>query len=437
MAEGPSTQQPPRARPVGDLPAEALALSPQDLARRWAVALVLGRPFEQLGALQLGALADDAPLLCAQALRALQSDTELQRLTGRGDGGARAESAPARRLAAVAGVDGAAGLVAAVEALRGALWEALLDRLPDPSTRLLGDVADRLAFVCAECSIAALEAGWAWMAEDSAAGRPPFTGAERDDGTPVAGRARRPPVAATSGDGAVIVDEGVTRAPAAERDGARSERPRGGAGAEGRPLSWDESPPVTPPRRASAPPAEPGRHPPDGHAAHHARAMTLALGGDPGEIEIRDERGVEGPAAWIGAIGSRLARFAEDGQPFAVLLVEMLELERLRRSASPQDFARLAQRMEDVLAVETRERSGMIARERPGRAWLIAGGLDADGARALAERLTRAVAATLSFAGAPVRVAIGTAVCPPDGREAAALAAHADVGLYAARAAAR
>jgi predicted signal transduction protein with EAL and GGDEF domain len=34
-------------------------------------------------------------------------------------------------------------------------------------------------------------------------------------------------------------------------------------------------------------------------------------------------------------------------------------------------------------------------------------------------------------------VAVGTAVCPQDGREAAALAAHADIGLLAARAAGR
>ena len=33
------------------------------------------------------------------------------------------------------------------------------------------------------------------------------------------------------------------------------------------------------------------------------------------------------------------------------------------------------------------------------------------------------------------RVAIGVAVCPEDGRQAAALAAHADVGLFAARSA--
>jgi hypothetical protein len=32
---------------------------------------------------------------------------------------------------------------------------------------------------------------------------------------------------------------------------------------------------------------------------------------------------------------------------------------------------------------------------------------------------------------------VGTAVCPDDGREPAALAAHADVGLYAARSSAR
>ena len=37
--------------------------------------------------------------------------------------------------------------------------------------------------------------------------------------------------------------------------------------------------------------------------------------------------------------------------------------------------------------------------------------------------------------GAPLQLAVGTAVCPENGQEAAALAAHADVELSAVRAA--
>jgi predicted signal transduction protein with EAL and GGDEF domain len=48
-----------------------------------------------------------------------------------------------------------------------------------------------------------------------------------------------------------------------------------------------------------------------------------------------------------------------------------------------------------------------------------------------------AVASAVRHRGAPLELAVGSAVCPDDGREAPALAAHADVGLYAARSAAR
>jgi GGDEF domain-containing protein len=55
----------------------------------------------------------------------------------------------------------------------------------------------------------------------------------------------------------------------------------------------------------------------------------------------------------------------------------------------------------------------------------------------LAVRLLDTVSTRTSPRGTPLRVAIGTAVCPEDGREPAMLAAHADVGLYAARSAVR
>jgi GGDEF domain-containing protein len=162
------------------------------------------------------------------------------------------------------------------------------------------------------------------------------------------------------------------------------------------------------------------------------------LSGTPrAEIEIRDERGEEGPAAWIGSIGAQLARFERDALPFAVLLLELLEIERLRRRESPEELLRLAGQMEHALAAELGASSGSLTRERPGRCWLLARGADREGAELLAERLVRAVAAGASYRGEPLAVAIGTAVCPEDGRETAALAAHADVGLYAARSAVR
>ena len=203
---------------------------------------------------------------------------------------------------------------------------------------------------------------------------------------------------------AVIVDE---RAPAAEvPQSPVSAPPLRGADARGHELPWGE------PR--SALPGEP-----------------------PAEIEIRDQRREEGPAAWISSIGSQLERFGRDGAPFAVLLVELVDIERLRRDGPPEQLTRLAAELERALTAASESWSGSVARERPGRCWLLAPGTDRAGAERLAQQLTRELAASGDERRASLAVAIGTAICPEDGREPAALAAHADIGLYAARSALR
>jgi GGDEF domain-containing protein len=154
------------------------------------------------------------------------------------------------------------------------------------------------------------------------------------------------------------------------------------------------------------------------------------------EIEIKDERSAEGPAAWIDSIGRRLERHERDREPFAVLLVELVELERLCRAEPARELSRLIDQVEDALARVLRP-ADSLTRERPGRYWLLAPQTDAPSARALVERIARAVRSSVSHRGTPLEVAVGIAVCPEDGRRASELAAHADVGLYAARAAGR
>ncbi len=409
MADRTSTQPIPRARAVADLPCDALSARADELARRWASALILSRPLEAIGQLPLQELARDAPMLCGQVLRAVQSDVELERMSGRGEPTGREQSAAARRLAAITGAHDAAALVEAVEALRGVLWEALIGQLTEPSARQVGDIADRLAYVCAVALATALQTQ-APSAAPARADDAPAAPAVVDVPAPATREHAR--VSAPAG-GAVIVDE----------------RPRESAAASSpseRPLSWDESPPILP--RAS-----------------HARMGSLSWDEPPptaaeapqAEIEIRDERGEEGPAAWIGSIGAQLERFERDALPFAVLLVELVDIERLRRRESPEELMRLAGQMEHALAAEVGASPGSLTRERPGRCWLLSPGTDRPGAERLAERLVHAVAAGASHRGTPLAVAVGTAVCPEDGREAAALAAHADVGLYAARSAVR
>jgi hypothetical protein len=391
---------PPRARPVAELPLDALLARADELARRWAVALILARPLEGIGGVPLEELARGAPALCAQTIRALHSDLELDRLTGSGAPSGREHSAPARSLAEMSGALDAPTLVLAVEALRGALWEGLLQeiRLPaygEAGSRQLADLGDRLAHVCARMLVAALEAG---------AGVAPAR--EPDGQAPPAAGGESPARHAGEGGRAVLVDERI--------DSARA-----------------------------------GASPPD-------RAAERMLAREhPQEIEIHDARGGEGPAAWIGSISRQLERLHEDGLPFAVLLVEAIDVEpvALAGLAGPSgEMLRLTEEIEGALAVALgvapggepagpppgRGRapwSGSLTRERPGRYWLLAPETDRVGAERLAERLRRAVASVVEYRGMPLDVVIGTAVCPEDGMQAAALASHADIGLYAARSA--
>jgi len=410
----------PRARPVAGLPLDALLAHAPEVARRWAITLLATRPLDRMGELPLEHLAHEAPELCAQAIRALASDVELDRLTGAGASGSREASAPARRLARIAGVHEVVAAVAVVEALRGVLWETILEELRSgqiraadlllerSSARDLLDVADRLADVCAGM-VAVTVATVSAERDAAASGREELVG----DLSVAQGRgARERDPAPSAGGGSVIVDErpaspDVSGGSASVGAPAVSE----GAPAEERPLSWDESPPVPPQARAS-------------------------------EIEIRDERREQGAVAWTRSIGRQLERFEHDGLPFAALLVELGGIERLPGHES--GTLSLASAVEQALAAELRAspstiaaESGTVTQERPGRYWVLAAQTDRAGAERLAERLARAAHASMGWRSSSLEVAIGTAVCPDDGREAAALAAHADVGLYAARSAAR
>lgn len=137
-------------------------------------------------------------------------------------------------------------------------------------------------------------------------------------------------------------------------------------------------------------------------------------------------------APWIASIERRLERYERDHAQFAVLLIELADVERLRHAELPGEVARLTGQVETVLASELRP-ADSLTRESPGRYWLLAPETNADNARTLAERLTKAVGDGISHRGVPLRVAVGIAVCPADGLVVRALVAHANIGLYAAR----
>jgi len=165
------------------------------------------------------------------------------------------------------------------------------------------------------------------------------------------------------------------------------------------------------------------------------------------EIEIKDERrehthreGGQAPgrnqSQWIASIERRLERYERDRLPFAVMLVELVDVERLRHAELPGEMARMTGSVETALSGELRPADSLM-RESPGRYWLLAPETDSAGARVLAERLSQAVRGIAGHRGAPLEIAVGIAVCPPDGNQAVALAARADIALYAARAAGR
>jgi hypothetical protein len=252
---------PPACR-VLDASVETVAGRADELARRWAVALIRGRPLDELGGISLEAIARDAPALCAHVVRALESEEELEQLTEIGTWGDRTALKPARLGALVA--RNASESVEEVEALRGVIWEAVIEELRWPSSdfsavRRLSDLSDRLAYVCATALAATLAERPAVGAREPvhtpAAGRPTPATAERPEpitaARPAPATAGRK-VSATAGGvvahgaerrastrAAVLVDEWMDSAaasPAARFEAARIPATQR---TEGRPRPWD------------------------------------------------------------------------------------------------------------------------------------------------------------------------------------------------------
>jgi hypothetical protein len=161
MSGDPHVPRVARAGVVAGAPLDALIADADGLARRWAIALINLRPLERIAEIPLDTFALKAPPLCALVVQSLGSDAELERMTGRSPADGGEDFALAPTLRALAGARGAPAAVEAVEALRGVLWEALLGELHWPvadrsPSRLVADLADRLAYVCASVLAASL-----------------------------------------------------------------------------------------------------------------------------------------------------------------------------------------------------------------------------------------------------------------------------------------
>jgi GGDEF domain-containing protein len=306
----------------------------------------------------------------------------------------------------------------AAQELSDALWGALQEELRHPpDAQRVRELSARLADVVS--AVAMLAAPLGGLPPDPSLGG--FT-----DGTSPARDREAPPAGPRE-----------TTPPA----GSREATPAGSGG----PASSDRVERRTPPEPSRPTVQEPVSPRPGDYAYTKIvdeRERTTPLAPPPSiapiapEIEVRDVRREEGPTAWVSSVGALLARHDHDGLPFAVLLVEIVDVARLERSETPHDMHGLVKQVEDALGRGMRA-TDSLSRENLGRYWMVAPETNGTGARMLAERLARLVRTSASHRGVPLEVAIGIAVCPDDGTEAPALAARADLGVYSARATGR
>ena len=183
---------------------------------------------------------------------------------------------------------------------------------------------------------------------------------------------------------------------------------------------------------ATAPPAEAAAPP----AAEPAPFAAPTLVPPEPEVVIHDARadGEVVAEPWRAPIERRLERQLQDGRPFSVLTMEVDELDRLLAAATGREVVEAIEAAERAICGVLRP-ADMLVRERLGRYWLTAPETDLASGRALGQRLADAVSEAASHHGAPLAISIGLAVSPDDAIDADMLAAHADEGLFAARAA--
>lgn len=139
--------------------------------------------------------------------------------------------------------------------------------------------------------------------------------------------------------------------------------------------------------------------------------------------------GRDGAPPWERMVARAVGRHFEDGLPFALLAVEAEGAERLLAAEGGAQALEAADR---ALGETVRARDRVVS-DPPARWWTLVPESGAEAARALARRISEAVA-SVEHAGVPLRVSIGLAVCPRDGAEAEALVAAADERLLGARA---
>jgi GGDEF domain-containing protein len=145
-----------RVPPPLDAPVAGLVQKGDELAQRWLVALLGSRRLEAAATVPVAELTSQGPALCSAIVRALVSESELERL--RGDRDLAPLAASAGRLAGAS--DGGAA-VEAIELLRAVVWEAIEEESARAGAEHAvgwAPLGDRLAHVCAVLTAATLSA---------------------------------------------------------------------------------------------------------------------------------------------------------------------------------------------------------------------------------------------------------------------------------------
>ena len=138
--------------------------------------------------------------------------------------------------------------------------------------------------------------------------------------------------------------------------------------------------------------------------------------------------------SWATVVVGRLSRLLAERGSCAILAVDIDDADRLLAADVRGEVAATLERAESAIRDALRPADTAV-HEREGRVWIIAAETTLEAARILAQRIVKAIAEAGELHGAPLRASVGIATSPLDGDDAASLIAHADEGVFAARAA--
>ncbi|HLI61097.1 MAG TPA: diguanylate cyclase [Solirubrobacteraceae bacterium] len=399
-------------RPVADAPIERLIAHPEEVARRWMLALLAQVELYEAPGLVTEPFTRDGPRVCDAALRALAEDSDLRRLERGG-----ALWPLVSRVGEMTGSTSAAHVLSVVDALHDVLWAELRAELRgtvDPE--LVAELAARLTRVCALIRDAGLERAEGGPGLEAV--RPVGRAEGRGTGPmpPVPQWGPEPEAAAEpttplepSGQSSVAPATPAADEPAGTPAAPAADEPAGTPV----PPAADES------VGAPAPPAADESPEPPGSPAPAASG---------GESEARP-----GPALWVEALEEEIRAATAAFAPLSLLLAELEDADRIAVSAGAErageafgEFSRAVRR--------ALRRQDILVQETAARAWVIARQTARAGAHSLGARIAESVGETSSLSGSPLVASVGVAVLGEDGVDSAQLMEAAEEARFAASA---